>query len=105
MKTSMEIRMQCVSLANTLACGKHIQPKDVIPQAMEYLKWIEGWMNRPGPTMWRGLLIVSAAANRRLPIMGSSQMGRHRKSRRNSRPLRRGVGDMSGFDSSLPRPI
>jgi hypothetical protein len=46
MKTSMEIRMQCVSLANTLACGKNIQPKDVIPQAMEYLKWIEG-MDEP----------------------------------------------------------
>ncbi len=42
MKTSMETRLACVQLANSLAMGKNIRPADVVPQAMEYLKWIDG---------------------------------------------------------------
>lgn len=41
MKTSMEMRLECIRLANTLATSKNIQPSDVVPTAMEYLKWIE----------------------------------------------------------------
>lgn len=41
MKTSMELRMQCLTIANTLAVSKNIPAKDVIPTAMEYMKWVE----------------------------------------------------------------
>lgn len=42
MKTTAEMRMHCLTIANTLAVSKNIPPKDVIPTAMEYMKWIDG---------------------------------------------------------------
>lgn len=43
MKTSMDVRLECIRLSSMLATSKQIAPKDVVPVAMEYLKWIDGY--------------------------------------------------------------
>ena len=42
MKSQMELRLECLKLANTIATGKNIKPAEVIPTAMEYFKWVDG---------------------------------------------------------------
>lgn len=41
MRSRAEIRLECLKLANSIACGKNIRPADVIPTAMEYFKWVD----------------------------------------------------------------
>lgn len=41
MKTSSDIRLQCILLANNLAMGKNIKPEEVVQQAQSYLNWVE----------------------------------------------------------------
>lgn len=41
MKSRGETRLECLRMANTLGVAKVIQPKDVIPQAMEFFKWVD----------------------------------------------------------------
>lgn len=41
MLSRTQTRLECLKLANAVACGKSISPKDVIPTAMEYFKWVD----------------------------------------------------------------
>ena len=41
MRNRSELRLECLKLANSIACGKNIKPTDVIPTAMEYFKWVD----------------------------------------------------------------
>jgi hypothetical protein len=42
MKSSKELRLECIKLASILATAKLVPPGQVVPTAMEYLKWIDG---------------------------------------------------------------
>lgn len=50
MKSRGEMRLECLKLANAVACGKSIPPKDVIPTAMEYFKWVDDDPNEKADT-------------------------------------------------------
>jgi hypothetical protein len=41
MRTLSEVRLECVRLAASLAGAKAIQPKDIIPTAMEFYRWVD----------------------------------------------------------------
>lgn len=41
MKSRMELRLECLRLAATLGASKNIPPKEVVPYAMEFFKWID----------------------------------------------------------------
>ena len=49
MKSFSETRLECVRLANVLATAKVIPPKEVIPTAMEFFKWIDGGDEKATP--------------------------------------------------------
>lgn len=40
MKTDQQTRLECVRLANSLACAKVLPPKEVIKVAAEIYDWI-----------------------------------------------------------------
>lgn len=41
MKSSMDIRLECLRLATTLGTAKVINHADVLPRAMEFFRWVD----------------------------------------------------------------
>lgn len=41
MMTRQQYRLECLKMANSMAASKNIQPKEVIPTAMEYFRWVD----------------------------------------------------------------
>ena len=41
MRTLSETRLECIRLAASLAASKTIPPRDVIPTAMEFFRWVD----------------------------------------------------------------
>lgn len=41
MKSERDLKLECLKLASMLATGKTIRPDQVIPQAMEYFRWVD----------------------------------------------------------------
>lgn len=41
MKTRMETRMECLRLAVTIGASKTITPKEIVPTAMEFFRWVD----------------------------------------------------------------
>ncbi len=49
MKSIMEVRLECLRLANALGCAKNIPAHEVVPYAMAYFKWVDGTEQDPKP--------------------------------------------------------
>jgi hypothetical protein len=51
MKTSSEMRLECLRMASALGSSKTIQPGQVVAFAMEFFRWVDGQDDtKPGLT-------------------------------------------------------